>query len=118
MTSATAATVRVDVLIPMTNPHIDISWDPAKAETNLSKHGIAFSEAAEVLMDRLALTVFDASHSQAEERWFTLGETVAGRLLAVSHTYVTHSAETATVRIISAREATRAERCQYRDEPR
>jgi uncharacterized DUF497 family protein len=102
----------------MTNPHIDIAWDPAKAEANLAKHGVAFSEAAKVLMDPMSLTVFDATHSQVEERWFTLGETVAGRLLAVSHTHVSHSAETATVRIISAREATRAERRQYRDEPR
>jgi uncharacterized DUF497 family protein len=47
-----------------------------------------------------------------------LGETEGGKLLAVSHTYVTHGTEAATVRIISAREATRAECRQYRDEPR
>ena len=102
----------------MSDPHIDIAWDPAKAERNLSKHGVAFDEAAEVLLDPMALTVFDTAHSQVEERWFTLGETAGARLLAVSHTYVTYATETATVRIISAREATRAERRQYRDEPR
>ena len=102
----------------MSDPHIDIAWDPAKAERNLSKHGVAFDEAAEVLLDPMALTVFDIAHSQVEERWFTLGETASARLLAVSHTYVTYATETATVRIISAREATRAERHQYRDEPR
>jgi len=102
----------------VSDPHIDIAWDPAKAERNLSKHGVAFDEAAEVLLDPMALTVFDAAHSQVEECWFTLGETAGGKLLAVSHTYATDGTEAATVRIISAREATRAECRQYRDEPR
>lgn len=102
----------------MPHPRIDIAWDSAKAEANLAKHGVTFSEAAEVLMDPIALTVLDASHSQTEERWFSLGETTKGRLLAVSHTYISESAEVALVRIISARAATPAERRQYRDEPR
>lgn len=102
----------------MDNPYIEISWDSAKADRNLAKHGVAFGEFAEVLLDPMALTLFDAAHSQTEDRWFTLGETAAGRLLAISHTYVSRGADAARVRIISAREATRAERRQYRDEPR
>ena len=102
----------------MSDPHVDIAWDPVKAERNLTKHGVAFNEAAEVLLDPMTLTVFDTVHSQVEEHWFTLEETAGDKLPAVSHTYVTHGPETATVRIISAREATRAERRQYRDEPR
>jgi len=38
--------------------------------------------------------------------------------LAVSHTYVAIGGNSARVRIISAREATRNERRQYEDEPR
>ena len=38
------------------------------------KHGVAFTEAATMLLDPLALTVFDAAHSETEERWFTLGQ--------------------------------------------
>jgi uncharacterized DUF497 family protein len=41
-----------------------------------------------------------------------------GKLLAVSHTYTATGPASARVRMISAREATRAERRQYEDEPR
>jgi uncharacterized DUF497 family protein len=71
-----------------------------------------------VLTDALALTVFDQAHSEFEERWFTLGMSSQGKLLAVAHTYTATSPSSARVRIISAREATRAERRQYENEPR
>jgi hypothetical protein len=99
-------------------PQLEFTWDPAKAASNITKHGVSFPQAATVLADALALTVFDAEHSEFEERWFTLGVTSSGKLLAVSHTYTATSADSARVRIISAREATRAERRQYEDEPR
>lgn len=102
----------------MSAPQLDVAWDPNKAASNLAKHGVSFSEAATVLLDPLALTVFDEAHSEFEERWFTLGTSSDGRLLAVSHTYEATSATTARARIISAREVTRAERKQYQDEPR
>jgi uncharacterized protein len=61
------------------------------------------------------VTVFDAEHSQHEER----GTSSDGKLLAVSHTYQQpEGAAQAEVRIISAREATRHERQQYENEPR
>jgi len=96
----------------------DFEWDPTKAASNLLKHGVAFEQAATVLLDALALTVFDAAHSESEERWFTLGMSSQGRLLAVAHTFTATGANSARVRLISAREATRAERRQYEDEPR
>jgi uncharacterized protein len=97
---------------------LDFEWDPAKALSNLAKHAVSFDQAATVLADALALTVFDAEHSQSEERWFTLGMSSSGKLLAVSHTFAATGADSARVRIISAREATRTERRQYEDEPR
>jgi uncharacterized DUF497 family protein len=66
----------------------------------------------------LALTIFDAAHSDYEERWFTLGVSNLGKLLAVAHTFVHTGPEWARVRIISAREATKAKRRQYENEPR
>jgi len=66
----------------------------------------------------LALTVFDAAHSEFEERWFTLGISSAGKLLAVSHTYAVTEPGRTKLRIISAREGTRNERRQYEDDPR
>lgn len=98
---------------------LQITWDPLKAEANIAKHGVTFSEAATVLLDPLALTVFDAEHRQTEDRWFTLGASGEGKLLAVSHTYEQpEGSALPEVRIISAREATRRERNQYEHEPR
>jgi uncharacterized protein len=100
---------------------IDADWDPNKAIINERRHdGIRFVDAATVLADPLALTVFDHTHSDTEERWFTLGRTRDGQLLAVSHTlHETMDDETKEpllrVRIISARHATRRERTQYED---
>jgi uncharacterized DUF497 family protein len=102
----------------MTGPELDIAWDPAKAASNLTKHGVAFAQAARVLLDPLAVTVFDAGHSQDEERWFTLGMSSDGKVLAVAHTYQATGPNSASVRLISAREATRNERRQYENEPR
>ena len=100
-------------------PALQITWDPLKAEANIAKHGVTFAEGATVLLDPSALTVFDAEHSQSEERWFTLGASNEGKLLAVSHTYFqADDSAPAEVRIISAREATRRERQQYESEPR
>ena len=70
-----------------------------------------------MILDPLALTVFDAEHSEAEERWFTLGQTSDGRLLAVAHTYQMLETNITRVRMVSAREATRLERQQYENEP-
>jgi uncharacterized DUF497 family protein len=71
-----------------------------------------------VLVDPLALTVFDAAHSENEERWFTLGRSEDGKLLAVAYTYRLTGPSSVQVRIISARDATRREREQYENEPR
>lgn len=97
---------------------LDITWDPVKAQANTTKHSVTFMQAATVLLDALALTVFDAAHSEFEERWFTLGMSSQGRLLAVLHTYQHTESINVRVRIVSAREATRRERQQYENEPR
>ncbi len=97
---------------------LEFAWDPFKAQSNIAKHGVSFVQAATVLLDALALTVFDAAHSQTEERWFSLGMSSGGKLLAVSHTYQHTGPIDVKVRIISAREATRRERQQYESQPR
>ena len=97
---------------------LEFTWDPVKAAVNLAKHGVAFAQAATVFADALALAVFDHEHSEFEERWFTLGTDSHGKLLAVSHTYTATGPANASVRVISAREATRNERQQYENVPR
>ncbi|MCL5264729.1 MAG: BrnT family toxin [Chloroflexi bacterium] len=61
-------------------------WDTRKAELNERKHGISFEEAATVLGDPLSLTILDPIHSEAEERFITIGRSIDRRLLVVVHT--------------------------------
>lgn len=87
---------------------INFEWNPNKAATNKSKHGVTFAEAATVFADPLSLTIFDPDHSKAEARFLLLGQSTFGNLIVVSHTD-----RSGTIRIISARKANRKERLQY-----
>jgi uncharacterized protein len=86
---------------------MDYEWDPDKAATNLQKHGVSFADAVAVFSDVFALTVADDFAD--EERFVTLGTDAFGRLLVISYTWRGEH----TIRIISARKATRPERTQY-----
>ncbi len=91
-------------------------WDPAKAAENVRKHGVTFEEASHVFNDHLAQNRYDNEHSSSEQdRWVTLGRS-RRELLVVVHTFVEHM-RTVTVRIISARLATRNERRSYEETP-
>ena len=85
-------------------------WDPAKAAANLRKHGVGFSEASSAFSDENALIIDDPEHSDAEERFVLLGLSGALRLLVVIHA---HREAAGTIRLISARKATRSERRTY-----
>jgi uncharacterized DUF497 family protein len=85
-------------------------WDKEKAESNLAKHLVSFQEASTVFGDPLSDTFNDPEHSGNEHRFIIIGHSDNDRLLFVSHTD-----DGKTVRIISAREATRAERKQYEE---
>lgn len=89
-------------------------WDVHKAKSNVKKHRVHFEQAAEVFLDALQLSIMDIEHSEIEERWVTMGKTKSGKLLVVSHTFQEHK-EDATIRIISAREATKHEQRQYEE---
>jgi uncharacterized DUF497 family protein len=84
------------------------TWDPAKAASNLDKHGLSFTEASTAFGDPLQRTVPDPLHSDDENRLILIGVTLAGRLVVVAH--VDHGK---TVRLISARLATSAERRRH-----
>jgi uncharacterized DUF497 family protein len=92
---------------------IEFEWDPEKAKTNRLRHRVSFGEAATVLRDPLGITTFDPDHSQDEDRYLTIGMSDRGRALIVAHTDRGYR-----IRIISARELTRAEREQYEKEIR
>lgn len=89
---------------------IEFEWDPRKAESNLRKHGVSFTEAGTVFGDELAITVSDPDHSEDEDRLITIGWSDHRRLLIVSHTD-----RAGKIRIISARELTKAERREYEE---
>jgi uncharacterized DUF497 family protein len=89
---------------------MEFEWDPDKAASNLSKHGVSFAEAATVLRDPLSVTFFDPDHSDEEDRFITLGTSLDGRLIILAHTDRGDK-----VRIISARLATRRERKLYEE---
>ena len=86
---------------------MDIEWDPAKARSNLAKHGISFSDVEPTFYDELALSMPD-KFSVAEERFLLVGTDALGRILTVAYTYRGNN-----VRIISARAATHLERKEY-----
>jgi uncharacterized protein len=83
-------------------------WDPDKAALNATKHGVTFDEAAEVFDDPLALVSQDYLHSFGEARFQIIGHS-SRRLLLVVYTERIGD----VIRIISAREAGRAERKRY-----
>jgi uncharacterized DUF497 family protein len=91
----------------------EFDWDDNKAATNLQKHGVDFVEAMTVLADPLAMTFFDAEHSLDEERWVSVGRSTHGALLLVIHTFLATGPNSALVRLISARRATKREQQQY-----
>ena len=94
----------------------EFEWDPAKAASNIRKHGVCFGDAATVFEDNLLLSKPDDEHGGFEQRWISVGRSSSGDLIVVVHTY--HEANGATVvRIISARPATPRERRQYELRP-
>lgn len=92
----------------------NFTWDPVKAQSNRTKHGVSFEQATEVFKDSLALSIFEDQHSNdEEERWVTLGKTGEQHYLVVVHTFRDEQTNVVTVRIISARPATKHEIKQY-----
>lgn len=87
---------------------MQFEWDEQKAEINLKKHDVSFSEAETVWEDYFYIDLFDESHSAEESRFLIIGESARKRLLIVSYTERENS-----VRIISARELTPKERKDY-----
>ncbi len=90
---------------------VTIEWDPAKARANRRKHGVTFEEAATVFNDPLSSTIPDPMHSESEERFVIVGQSIQQRLLIV-----VHSDRGDHIRIISARLANPHERKTYEEE--
>jgi hypothetical protein len=89
---------------------MEFEWDADKAAANLTKHGVSFEEGLAVFSDALARIFDDADHSIGEAREIIIGHSMQQRLLLVCFT-----ARGASIRIFSARRATRRERQDYEE---
>jgi uncharacterized DUF497 family protein len=92
---------------------LSFAWDERKNRSNQKKHGISFEEAQTVFFDENAKQFSDPDHSDAEDRFLMLGLSANLNTLVVCHCY---REDEDTIRIISARKATKKERQSYSGE--
>ena len=104
------AGLRSSLTLGYSSHRMDFDWDSAKAERNVRKHGVSFAEASTAFSDPLSVTIPDPDHSENEARFLLVGQTETGRLVVVSHVE-----RDETLRIVSARLATRHERRAYEE---
>ncbi len=81
------------------------AWDPEKAAANKRKHGVSFDEATSVFEDPELAYFVDLDDP---ERFIAIGHSALARMLVVVHLEAG-----GTIRVISARKATRHERKAY-----
>ena len=84
---------------------MNYEWDEDKNKSNKIKHGVSFEEAKFVFDDENAISWYDDFHSDDEERFILVGLSIKYRELTVCHCYRRED----TIRIISARKATKTE---------
>jgi len=82
-------------------------WDEDKNRTNLEKHGIAFEDVLSVFESREALILEDRRRDYGEARYVILCP------LEEVLVHVTYAVRSASIRLISARRASRRERRDY-----
>jgi len=89
-------------------------WDEAKNRTNQQKHGVSFEAASLVFDDPLQVSRIERV-VDGEERWQTIGVAEGIVLLLVVHTWPEETEGEESIRIISARKASREERELYEE---
>jgi len=92
---------------------IKFEWDPAKNKSNLAKHNVSFEEAQSVFYDENAIEYYDQEHSNTEDRFVLVGTSYKLRTLLICHCIKNNDS---TIRIISARKATKNEKRQYKEQ--
>lgn len=88
---------------------MQFEWDPKKAAANLKKHGVSFEEASTAFADELGAYYPDTLN---ETRFILIGYSRKRRLLYVVHAEV----QLDSIRIISARKATKREKAHYEND--
>lgn len=90
---------------------IKFEWDATKAAVNQKKHGVSFEEAESIFYDEFAVQFYDDENSEHEDRFLMLGFSGEARILIVCHC---EREQGKTIRIISARKATKRESTYYK----
>ena len=90
-------------------------WDEIKADANARKHGVSFDLASTVFHDPRLLTIADLDHSEAEERWFSVGCASNGSMVTVVYLWSDTGPAATKIRLISARKATQTETRRYQE---
>ena len=89
---------------------IGFNWDEGNHDKNWRQHHVTDSECEQVFFNEPLVASKDHKHTARESRYFTLGQTDAGRLLFVAFTIRKNC-----IRVISARDMTRRERRKYKE---
>jgi uncharacterized protein len=88
---------------------VRFEWDRKKEQLNVATHGVSFREAKELFTSKGDfLELYDGEHSELEERFIAIGPIRRGLVLVV---YTERNED--TVRIISARWATKEEQALF-----
>ncbi len=92
-------------------PSVRFDWDEAKNRQNRRQHGVDFEDARRLFESGVDyLEIFDAEHSEGEDRFIAVGPTRRGILVVV---WTDRGDD--VVRTISARPATRHEAQWFRE---
>jgi uncharacterized DUF497 family protein len=89
---------------------MEFEWDPAKAEQNLTKHGVTFDYATRAFLDPDRIDTEDLRRDYKEERRIAIAR-IGDRVFAIAYTL-----REDILRLISARRANPREQRQYYDE--
>jgi uncharacterized DUF497 family protein len=113
--AATSYPIALKERVAVSGRQFQFEWDEVKATNNVRKHGVSFELARTVFHDKNLLTIADVEHSDAEERWFSVGCTSNGRLITVVYPWSDTSPPVTKICLISARKATPAEITYYQE---
>jgi uncharacterized protein len=89
---------------------VGFDWDVHNIEKIKSRHDVAPSECEQVFFNLPLVIGDDVSHSDDENRFYTLGQTDAERLL-----FLVFTVRKDKIRVISARNMSRRERRLYQE---
>ena len=91
---------------------MDFEWDETKDQTNIYKHGVSFDTARRIF-EGPVLSWLDVRFDYGEDRYISVGSVGTGAVLVVAYTQRNRS-----IRLISARPASRKERQAYHEKAR